>query len=85
MKINWKVRLQNKTFLIAFIGAILTFVYTILGMFGVVPSITQNMLTDAIMAIINILVTLGVVTDPTTQGVSDSSQAMAYTSPKIDQ
>lgn len=82
MKINWKVRLQNKTFLIAFIGAILTFVYTILGMFGIVPSITQNMLTDAIMALINILVALGVVTDPTTQGVGDSSQAMSYTIPK---
>ncbi|MBC5786912.1 MULTISPECIES: phage holin [Clostridiaceae] len=82
MKINWKVRLQNKTFLIAFIGAILTFVYTILGMFGIVPSITQNMLTDAIMALINILVALGVVTDPTTQGIGDSSQAMSYTIPK---
>ena len=82
MKINWKVRLQNKTFLIAFIGAILTFVYTILGMFGIVPSITQNMLTDAIMALINILVALGVVTDPTTQGIRDSSQAMSYTIPK---
>ena len=82
MKINWKVRLQNKTFLIAFIGAILTFVYTMLGMFGIVPSITQNMLTDAIMAIINILVALGVVTDPTTQGIRDSSQAMSYTAPK---
>ena len=82
MKINWKVRLQNKTFLIAFIGAILTFVYTILGMFGIVPSITQNMLTDAIMALINILVSLGVVTDPTTQGIGDSSQAMSYTIPK---
>ena len=82
MKINWKVRLQNKTFLIAFIGAILMFVYTILGMFGIVPSITQNMLTDAIMALINILVALGVVTDPTTQGIGDSSQAMSYTIPK---
>lgn len=82
MKINWKVRLQNKTFLIAFIGAILTFVYTILGMFGIVPSITQNMLTDAIMALVNILVALGVVTDPTTQGIGDSSQAMSYTIPK---
>ena len=74
--------MQNKTFLIAFIGAILTFVYTILGMFGIVPSITQNMLTDAIMALINILVALGVVTDPTTQGIGDSSQAMSYTIPK---
>ena len=82
MTINWKVRLQNKTFLIAFIGAILTFVYTILGMSGIVPSITQNMLTDAIMALINILVALGVVTDPTTQGIGDSSQAMSYTIPK---
>ena len=82
MKINWTVRFKNKTFLIAFVGTVLTFVYTILGMFDIVPSVTQNMVTDVIMALINILVALGVVTDPTTQGIGDSSQAMSYTIPK---
>ena len=82
MKINWTVRFKNKTFLIAFVGTVLTFVYTILGMFDIVPSVTQNMVTDVIMALINILVALGVVTDPTTHGIGDSSQAMSYTIPK---
>ena len=84
MKINWKVRFKNKTFLVALIGTVLTFVYTVLGMFDIVPSVTQNMVTDAIMAIINILVALGIVADPTTQGLSDSKAALTYTEPKED-
>lgn len=84
MKINWTVRFKNKTFLIAFVGTVLTFVYTILGMFDIVPSVTQNMVTDVIMALINILVALGVVTDPTTQGITDSNRALTYTQPKQD-
>ena len=82
MKINWTVRFKNKTFLIAFVGTVLTFVYTILGMFDIVPSVTQNMVTDVIMAIINILVAVGVISDPTTKGVTDSDQALTYTAPK---
>ena len=82
MKINWTVRFKNKTFLVAFVGTVLTFVYTILGMFDIVPSVTQNMVTDVIMAIINILVAVGVISDPTTKGVTDSNQALTYTAPK---
>ncbi len=33
-------------------------------------------------AVFAVLVILGVVTDPTTAGVSDSKQAMTYTEPK---
>lgn len=37
MKINWKVRIKNKTWLMAFAGAVLAFVYQILGMLGMAP------------------------------------------------
>ena len=82
MKINWKVRFKNKTWLVTFLIAILAFVYQILGMFDIVPAITQDMVTQLISAVINILVAIGVVIDPTTAGAGDSQQAMTYNEPK---
>ncbi len=82
MKINWKVRFKNKTWLVTFLLAVLAFVYQILGMFDVVPPVTQDMATQLIAAVINILVAVGVVIDPTTSGASDSQQAMTYNEPK---
>ena len=82
MKINWKVRFKNKTWLVTFLLAVLAFVYQILGMFDVVPPVTQDMATQLIAAVINILVAIGVVIDPTTAGAGDSQQAMTYNEPK---
>ena len=82
MKINWKVRFKNKTWLVTFLLAVLAFVYQILGMFDVVPPVTQDMATQLIAAVINILVAVGVVIDPTTSGVSDSNRALTYNEPK---
>ena len=82
MKINWKVRFKNKTWLITFLIAVLAFVYQILGMFDVVPTVTQDMATQLITIVVNILVAVGVVIDPTTAGASDSEQALNYNEPK---
>ncbi len=82
MKINWKVRFKNKTWLITFLIAVLAFVYQILGMFDIVPPVTQDMATQLIAAVVNILVAIGVVIDPTTSGASDSQQALTYNEPK---
>lgn len=82
MKINWKIRFKNKTWLVTFLLAILAFIYQILSMFDIVPAVTQDMATQLIAAIVNILVALGVVIDPTTAGASDSEQAMTYEEPK---
>ena len=81
MKINWKVRLQNKTWLLAFLGAIVTFIYQLLGMLGIVPAISENLATQVIGIVVNLLVALGIVQDPTTAGMSDSSRALDYDSP----
>ena len=85
MKINWKVRLKNKTWLLAFAGAIVAFVYQILGMLGVVAPIAEDNVTQIIGLIINLLVALGIVQDPTTAGMSDSSEALSYSEPKKEQ
>ena len=81
MKINWKVRLLNKTWLLAMLAALVAFVYQLLGLLGVVPAVSQDQVTQLIGLVINILVALGIVVDPTTTGVTDSQQAMTYDNP----
>lgn len=78
MKINWKIRIKNPVFWMTFIPAMLTFIYTALGLFGVVPGVSQEMAVKLASMIISVLVTLGVLVDPTTSGVSDSARAMGY-------
>ena len=82
MKINWKVRFKNKTWLITFLIAVLAFIYQIFGLFDIVPAVTQDMATQLITIVVNILVAVGVVIDPTTAGASDSEQALKYDKPK---
>lgn len=84
--INWKVRIKNKTFWLALIPAILMLTQVILALFGVSFDITD--LQEKLLAVVNtafvLLAVLGIVTDPTTKGVSDSAQARTYTKPKED-
>lgn len=78
MKINIKERLKNKVFLLAAIALIISFVYQLLGMFGVVPSITENEVLEIVNMAVNILAFFGVLVDPTTAGMSDSERALTY-------
>lgn len=82
--INWKIRIKNKNFWIAMIPAILLLIQQIAGIFGI--SIDLGDLGDKLLAVINtifvILTLVGVVSDPTTTGISDSEQALNYTEPK---
>ena len=84
MNINWKLRFQNKTTLTAIILALVALVYQVLGLFGVVPKISQDELTTVIGMVINLLCLLGIVVDPTTDGVSDSARALTYDTPRTD-
>lgn len=78
MKINWKARFKNKTFVVTFVTLIITFVYQILGMFDIVPSISENTISNVLTIIVNILAALGVLVDPTTPGAADSERALTY-------
>lgn len=82
MAINWILRLKNKATLAALIPVVLGFGYQVAGIFGVVPPVPQDALAQAAMLLVNILVALGVVVDPTTAGIGDSERAMNYTEPK---
>lgn len=85
MKINWKLRLKNKVTLLSLAALTVGFVYQACGVFGVVPAISQDEIIQGIGLIINLLVVSGVVTDPTTAGLSDSKMASAYDTPRKDE
>ena len=84
MKINWKVRLKNKNFWLTIIPASLLLVQVVLSIFGVTIDIGDigNKLIAVVNAAFVVLSILGIVTDPTTAGISDSEQAMTYDKPK---
>lgn len=86
MNINWKVRIKNKNFWLALIPALLLLIQAVAYVFGF--SLDLSELGDKILAVVNALFTvlaiLGVVTDPTTAGLSDSNLAMMYEKPKED-
>lgn len=81
MKINWKVRFKQPVFVTTFLTLVVTFVYNLLSMFEVVPPVTQDMVMSVIIGIVQVLVALGILVDPTTKGVNDSERALAYKEP----
>lgn len=84
MRINWKLRLQNKTTLTALVMALVALIYQVLGVCGVVPRVAQDQVTTIVSMVINILCLLGIVVDPTTAGIGDSNRALTYDEPKQD-
>jgi phi LC3 family holin len=82
--INWTVRVKNKAFWLALIPALLLLIQAVAAVFGY--SIDMGDIGNKLIAVVNavfgVLAILGIVTDPTTAGLGDSSQAMTYTTPK---
>lgn len=81
MKINWKVRFQNKAFLASLLALTITFVYDLLAMLGITPAMDENALLSIADTVLKVLCLMGVIIDPTTQGVNDSERAMSYDEP----
>lgn len=79
---NILVRLKNPVFLLTFLATVVAFIYQVLGMFEVVPKVSEDQLIQLVSLIINVLTALGVLVDPTTKGVGDSGRAMSYTEPQ---
>lgn len=82
--INWAVRFKNKAFWVSFIPAVLLLIQVIAAVFGYTLDLGDlgNKLLDVVNALFVVLALLGIVTDPTTKGISDSNQALTYTEPK---
>lgn len=87
MKINWKVRIKNKLFWIAVIPAALLVITDIASLFGL--TVDMSMLNEHLISIVKsvfgLLTILGIVADPTTEGINDSERAMTYTEPYTEE
>ena len=75
-KINWRVRLRNKTFWLTLVP-LLVLLSQQLGL-NWVPKNWESIF-GTIMAILTVV---GIINDPTTAGIKDSEQALNYVVPK---
>ena len=83
-KINWKVRFKNKVWLGSFLSLIISFTYSMLALFDVFPSVTQNLILQLMNQVLTFLGLIGVIVDPTTAGIGDSERALGYEEPYDD-
>lgn len=84
MKINWIVRLKNKVFWLTIIPATLLLIQTVAAVFGLTLDLGNvgDKLLDVVNAAFGVLAVIGVVSDQTTEGLSDSELALTYDEPK---
>lgn len=85
MKINTSVRVKNPWFWIGLLGTILAAMGVNVEMFTTWASVWSavvELFTNPFQLGCVILAVLGVLVDPTTNGLGDSEQALTYTSPK---
>lgn len=87
MKVNWKVRIKNKAFWLAVIPAVALVAQAVAAVFGYTIDLTTMVgkLQAVVNAVFALLVILGIVVDPTTEGIGDSNRAMAYEEPWRDE
>ena len=73
--INWKLRFKNKATLLAIASTVILLAQQ-LGF-----KLPDN-IAEVVNTFLTLLVLLGVINDPTTEGISDSPKALMYTEPK---
>lgn len=81
--INWKIRLMNKQFWLSLIPALALTAQAVAAVFGWEIDLTTvvGRLLTVINTVFALLVVLGIVVDPTTEGLGDSERAMRYEEP----
>ena len=87
MKLNLLVRVKNKAFWLAIIPALALVAQAVAAVFGY--TIDLGTMVGKLQAVVNavfaVLVILGIVVDPTTDGIGDSNRAMSYREPWVDE
>ena len=85
--INWKIRLMNKQFWLSLIPALALTAQAVAAVFGWEIDLTTAVgkLLTVVNTVFALLVVLGIVVDPTTEGVGDSERALSYTAPWTDE
>lgn len=85
-KINWSVRIKNKNFWLAVVPALALLFQAFANIFGIKLEFGETI--DKILVFINVLfaflVLIGIVNDPTTVGLGDSTRALGYEEPHED-
>ena len=81
--INWKVRFKNKAFWLGLVPLALLLVQQVAAIFGLTLDFggLQEQLVAVIGTVFALLALLGVVVDPTTEGIGDSERALGYEEP----
>ena len=85
--INWKIRLMNKQFWLSLIPALALTAQAVAAVFGWEIDLTTA--GGKLLTVVNtgfaLLVVLGIVVDPTTEGIGDSERALGYEKPYADE
>lgn len=86
MKLNFLVRIKNKAFWLALIPALALVAQAVAALFGYTIDLQTwvGKLQAVVNAVFALLTILGIVVDPTTEGIQDSDRAMTYTEPWRD-
>jgi phi LC3 family holin len=81
--INWQIRWQNKAFWVSLIPMVLLLVQQVAAIFGITLDfgVLEEQLIAVIGTVFALLALLGIVVDPTTEGIGDSDRALGYTQP----
>jgi phi LC3 family holin len=87
--INWKVRLRNRNWVIAFLSQIMIIAQMVLAglnSLGIIDFQLTDAIQNSVLAVANavfvLLSLLGIVQDPTTKCYGDSERALQYKDPK---
>ena len=81
--INWLIRLKNRSFWLSFVPAALLLIQAAASLLGFELELDGlgERLLDLVNALFAVLALLGVVADPTTEGLGDSERALGYSEP----
>lgn len=81
--INWKVRFKNKAFWLGLVPLLLLLIQQVAAIFGITLDfgVLQEQLVAIIGTVFALLALLGIVVDPTTEGIGDSERALSYDEP----
>lgn len=87
--INWKVRLKNPLFWVQAVAAVLSPILVGLGLqwedmtsWGALWQALCNAVGNPVLLVAALASLWACITDPTTEGIGDSAQALTYTAPK---
>ena len=89
MRINWKVRFKNPVFMAQIVGAVVLPILAYLGLswedmttWAALGDIFMEALKNPVILTSVVVSVWNAINDPTTKGLSDSSNAMTYERPK---